>query len=133
MLGKGRLLKNMKKTIILDANAILRYIIDDIKEQADIVQEILQNEEVLILPEVIAEVIYVMTKYYNYPRNKVSDYIIEFLEDSECNYQNLINAVKTFGGKNLDFVDCLLYEYSKQKDYEVFTFDKDLNKLINQI
>jgi len=123
----------MKKTISLDANAILRYIIDDIKEQADIVQEILQNEEVLILPEVIAEVIYVMTKYYNYPRNKVSDYIIEFLEDSECNYQNLINAVKTFGGKNLDFVDCLLYEYSKQKDYEVFTFDKDLIKLIKNI
>ena len=34
------------KKIILDANAILRYIIDDIKEQADIVQEILENYEV---------------------------------------------------------------------------------------
>ena len=123
----------MKKIIILDANAVLRYIIDDIKEQADIVQEILQNEEVLILPEVIAEVIYIMTKYYNYPHDKVADRIIEFLEDSDCDSQNLINAVKTFGGKNFDFVDCLLFEYSKQKGYEVFTFDKDLNKLIKQI
>jgi len=121
----------MKKIIILDANAILRYIIDDIKEQADTVQEILQNEEVLILPEVIAEVIYVMTKYYNYPHDKVADRIIEFLEDSDCTSQNLINAVKTFGGKNFDFVDCLLFEYSKQQGYEVFTFDKDLNKLIS--
>ena len=89
-LGKGRLLKDMQKTIILDANAILRYILDDIKEQADIVQEILLNEEVLILPEVIAEVVYVMHKIYKIPR-----------------------------------------EYSKQQGYEVFTFDKDLNKLIS--
>ena len=133
MHGRGRLLKDMPKIIILDANAILRYIIDDVKEQADIVQEILQNEEVLILPEVMAEVIYVMTKYYNYPRDKVSDYIIKFLEDSDCDSQNLVDAVKTFGGKNFDFVDCLLYEYSKQKDYEIFTFDKDLNKLIERI
>jgi len=122
----------MPKIIILDTNAILRYIIDDIKEQADIVQEILQNREVLILPEVIAEVIYVMTKYYNYPHHKVSERIVEFLEDAGCDSQNLINAVKTFGGKNFDFVDCLLFEYSKQKDYEVFTFDKDLSKVITK-
>ena len=132
MLGKGRLWKSMQKIIILDANAILRYVIDDIKEQADIVQEILQNEKVLILPEVIAEVIYVMTKYYNYPRNEVSEYIVTFLEDADCDSQNVINAVKTFSNKSFDFVDCLLYEYSKQEDYEVFTFDKDLNKLIKK-
>ena len=38
----------MQKIIILDANAILRYILDDIKEQADAVQEILQNEEIIV-------------------------------------------------------------------------------------
>ena len=120
----------MKKIIILDANAILRYILDDIKEQADTVQEILQNEEILILPEVIAEVIYVMYKIYKIPRGNVLEYINNFLNDAKCDNQILINAVKIFGGKNFDFVDCLLYEYSKQKDYEVFTFDKDLNNLI---
>jgi hypothetical protein len=35
--------------IILDANAILRYVMDDIKEQADAVENILQNNNVLIL------------------------------------------------------------------------------------
>ena len=122
----------MQKTIILDANAILRYILDDIKEQADIVQEILLNEEILILPEVIAEVIYVMYKIYKIPRDNILEYINNFLNDAKCGNKILINAVKTFGGRNFDFVDCLLFEYSKQKGYEVFTFDKDLNKLINQ-
>ena len=122
----------MKKIIILDANAILRYIIDDIKEQADMVQEILQNEEILILPEVIAEVIYVMTKFYNYPRDQVSEQINNFLDDAECDSDILINAVKYFGGVKFDFVDCLLYEYSKQKNYKVFTFDEKLKKLIQR-
>jgi len=120
----------MPKIIILDANAILRYIIDDIKEQADIVQGILQNREFLILPEVIAEVIYVMLKIYIIPRDNVSEYIKNFLTDAKCGNKILINAVKIFGDKNFDFVDCLLFEYSKQEDYEVFTFDKELNKFI---
>ena len=123
----------MKKIIILDANAILRYILDDIKEQADIVQEILRNEEILVLPEVIAEVVYVMYKIYKIPRGNVLEYINKFLNDAKCGNQILIKAVKAFGGKNFDFVDCLLYEYSKQRDYEVFTFDKELIKLIKQI
>lgn len=38
-----------EKNIILDANAILRYILYDIPEQADITEEILQKEEVLTL------------------------------------------------------------------------------------
>ena len=61
--GKGRLLKNMQEIIILDANAILRYILLDIPEQAYITKEILLKERVWILSEVIAEVVYVMNKY----------------------------------------------------------------------
>ena len=38
------------REIILDANAILRYVLDDIKEQADAVEKTLENETVLILP-----------------------------------------------------------------------------------
>ena len=122
----------MQKIIILDANAILRYIIDDIREQADIVEDILQNRKVFILPEVMAEVIYTMTKYYNYSRDEVAKRIVKFLDDADCDSKSLINSIKTYGNKNFDFIDCLLYEYSKQKDYEVFTFDEKLNKLIKQ-
>ena len=118
--------------IILDANAILRYILDDIQEQADSIEKILQNENVLILPEVMAEVVYVLTKYYNQPRDTAANCLLQFLQDADCDSKTLKDALETFGDSNFDFVDCLLYEYSKQAGYRVFTFDKDLIKLIGR-
>ena len=120
----------MQKTIILDANAILRYILYDVKEQADEVESILIAKKVLILPEVMAEVIYVMTKYYDQPQNLVSDRILFFL--NEINYENktLLDAIEAFSENKFDFVDCLLFEYSKLPCYEIFTFDKRLMKKI---
>jgi predicted nucleic-acid-binding protein len=103
---------------------------DDIKEQADAVESILLNNSVLILPEVVAEVVYVLTKYYGQSRDLVVGNILHFLTDASCDSEVLINGLKTFGACNLDFVDCLLYAYSKTSDYTVFTFDKNLKKLI---
>ena len=120
----------MQKKTILDANAILRYVLDDVKEQADIVENALKTKEVLILPEVLAEVIYVMTKYYNLPNDTTAEYICAFLDDAGCVSDLLINAVKLFGKENIDFVDCLLSEHST--DYEILTFDKKLLKLIKR-
>ena len=48
----------------------------------------------------------------------------------DANSKALNNALETFGDSSFDFVDCLLYEYSKQAGYRVFTFDKDLIKFI---
>ena len=122
----------MQKITILDANAILRYLLCDIKEQANEVEIILIEKEVLILPEVMAEVIYTMTKYYNQPYDFVSDKILFFL--NEINYDStiLLDAIKTFGEGKLDFVDCLLFECSKTLFYEVFTFDIRLKKKITE-
>lgn len=121
-------MKNTQKKIILDANAILRYIIDDEKNQADAVEEILLNHETMILHEVAAEVVYVLTKYYNQPRDKVSAHFGSFLDDAQCEDDLLRSALSYFGSAKLDFVDCILLEYSRHSEYEVFTFDKDLQK-----
>ena len=117
---------------ILDANAILRYILSDIPEQAHITKMRLQNDEVLILPEVAMEVIFAMRKFYKIPRTEISEELLKFLAEVSCGNKILINAVKTFGIVNLDFVDCLLSEYSQENEYEIFTFDEDLIKYINK-
>lgn len=41
-------------------------------------------------------------------------------------------ALETYAEQNLDFVDCLLYAYSKVKGYEIKTFDKKLKRLLEQ-
>jgi predicted nucleic-acid-binding protein len=110
----------------------LRYILDDIKEQANIVEKILSNRVVLLFPEVVAEALYVLIKSYDYNRAEAADMIEGFLDDVDCQDAHIINAVAAFGATKLDFVDCLLYEYSKNPEYEVFTFDKDLKRLIDE-
>ena len=130
LLLKG-MLKNMKKTKILDANAILRYILYDIPEQADIIENIIKDE-IFILPEVIMEVIFALYKFYKIPRKEVSEEILRFLIEVNCDNKIIINAVKNFGIINLDFVDCLLLEYSRDNKYKIVTFDKDLIKFINK-
>ena len=33
---------------------------------------------------------------------------------------------------NLDIVDCMLFAYNKNENYDIKTFDKKLDKLINK-
>lgn len=40
---------------------------------------------------------------------------------------------KKWQEKNMDFVDCILYAYSYFKRYDIFSFDKKLNKLLDTI
>jgi predicted nucleic acid-binding protein len=121
----------MQKPTILDANSILRYILYDNPEQAIITRNMMAKYEVRILHEVMAEVIYVMNKFYKIPREKVSASAGQFLKNAICTDTVLINAVENFGIVNLSFVDCILLEYSKQ--YEVFTFDEKLIKSIRML
>jgi len=120
--------------IILDANAILRYILDDIKEQADQVQELLENSlRVVILPEVMAEVVYVLGKHYEQSRAKISKRLLTFLDNvNDAPQTNLHHALELYGSSNFDFVDCILYSYSKYGAYKVFTFDKKMQKLLEE-
>ncbi|MDR1811887.1 MAG: PIN domain-containing protein [Candidatus Fibromonas sp.] len=126
-LGKKLLSKNMPNNkLIFDANAILRYILDDIPEYTDIVEKAINERESLALPEVIAEVVYILTKHYNIERKETVENIINFLNETNDKNEILRLALKTFSETNFDFVDCILYANSKQ--YDIFTFDKKLSR-----
>jgi predicted nucleic acid-binding protein len=112
--------------LIFDANAILRYILDDIPEYTDIVEKAINERESLALPEVIAEVVYILTKHYNIERKETVENIINFLNETNDKNEILRLALKTFSETNFDFVDCILYANSKQ--YDIFTFDKKLSR-----
>ncbi|MDR0919393.1 MAG: PIN domain-containing protein [Oscillospiraceae bacterium] len=121
----------MKKNgVILDTNAVLRYLLKDNIEQAKQVGELIKQDfNFLILPEVIAEVIYVMTKNYSLDRVTVANILLKFISIFE--YNVILNkALTIYKATKLDFVDCVLCAYSNK--YEVFTFDKDLKKFINK-
>ncbi|GHV39231.1 hypothetical protein AGMMS49546_10920 [Spirochaetia bacterium] len=53
---------------LVDANIVLRYLFTDNPQMSQKAKDILQNQEVLILTQVIAETIYVAEGVYNATR-----------------------------------------------------------------
>jgi len=113
--------------ILIDANVILRYLLNDVEEMAIEAEKIIKIGA-LTLPEIIAEVIYVLKYVYKIERGEISNAILKILEEIEVERKNIvIESVKIFSETNLDFVDCILIAYDRIENVEIFSFDKKLN------
>jgi len=118
--------------IRVDTNYIIRYLMNDNIEMANIAEIILTSKKVFISNEILAEVVYVLSGVYKIPKTDISNQLLELIEFDNIFVSDIEIIKKTFEifkTKNLDFVDCLLCAYSK-KD-EIATFDKKLNKCIS--
>ena len=112
---------------ILDANAVLRYLLNDIGAQAEEVCKVIQDGA-MTTTEVLAEVVYVLSGFYGMPREDVSWYIHCLLLDVKVDNAGCLRYARgMFNQTNLDCVDCLLVAYRKVLDADVFSFDKKLN------
>ena len=116
--------------ILLDANAVLRYLLNDNAKMAEKAKSAIEYGAYL-LPEVLAEVVYVLDGVYAVPRTEVALRLAGFTEEVESAHPGVLRkALATFGARKLDFVDCLLAAYHAECGDSVFTFDKDLKKLL---
>lgn len=131
MPGGRRRLKNMQRNrYLLDANAILRFLLQDNEEQFQYVKNIIKAEKCYVTLEVLAEVCYVLEGLYQVSRE---DIVINFRRLNKdviiFNADVLLRSLEIFDKTpKLDFVDCLLYGYKKEKDVTIITFDKKLQK-----
>ena len=114
--------------ILIDANVILRYFLNDNEDMAIEAEYIIKNGAVT-LPEVLAEVVYVLRNVYNVEKPNIVDILIDVLNEIEIeHYETILRAVNIFAETNLDFVDCILIAYNEVEKIEVFSFDKKLNR-----
>ena len=119
--------------VLVDANVILRYLINDDEDMA-IESEMVIKDGACTLPEVLAEVVYVLRSVYKVERKEIADKLLEVLEDIEIEHHNvMIRAIEIFSNTNLDFVDCVLIAYHEVEGMEIFSFDKKLNNRIKQV
>ena len=118
--------------VMLDANMVLRYLLNDNPIMYEKAKQLLKQDNVWVTFEVIAEVVYVLCKVYSMERQIVSNKVREFAGLVECRESDVLNlAIDTYAVKNLDFVDCVLYAYNKIDGFEIATFDKKLLQLLN--
>ena len=117
----------------MDTNYIVRYLINDNIEMADIAEDILTNKSVFISNEILAEVVYVLFGVYGVSKTQIVDQLsqlIVFNKVTTLDDDLIKKSLEIFKTKNLDFVDCLLCAYSRRD--EILTFDKKLTACIKQ-
>lgn len=116
---------------LLDTNAILRYLLNDIPEQASRTEQIIQSGA-FTLPEIIAETVYVLLKVYNVPRNEIEEIVVPVFEEIDIsNKEVILEALHIYSNTTFDFVDCILISRKHILGDEIFTFDKKLNNYMD--
>jgi len=118
---------------IVDANIILRYLLKDIEELHTKAVQIIENKQIHIPFEVIAEVVYVFEKIYEVPRSEIKETLstlLNYPNISTLNINILYEALKIYEKQKIDFVDSLLVSYNHIQKDTIYSFDKKLNKLL---
>ena len=126
--------------IFLDTNIFLRYFEreDELiyKKVERLFLEIVQGNIIAISNAlVIAEVIWVLKKFYDWDKGEICNNIELILKTSNIKFRErstIIEAVNFYRDKNINFIDA--YNISYMQAYgikEVYSFDKDFDKLEN--
>jgi len=132
MLGKQQRVKNMS---LVDANIILRYVLDDHAELSPKAAEILEQHEVTLPIEAACEVVYVLQKVYKVERKDIQQELSRLLDENLVNMERpavFLKALECYSISSFDFVDTLLWAYHAVEQQEVFTFDDKLHKYIQR-
>lgn len=118
---------------MLDANAVLRFLLQDNEEQFQQVRAVTRAQSCYVTIEVLAEVCYVLEGLYQVPREDIVDSFRKLNNDViVLNADVLLRALEIFvQPPKLDFIDCILYGYKKEKGISILTFDRKLQKRLD--
>jgi len=129
------------KTIAIDANIVLRYLLADhpvfSKKAKKLFKAAEQRKLKLFLDEVVlAEIVWTLSSFHKIPKEKINDNLRVLLSQNWlfCRRKKLVlEALKNFAEKNIDYVDAWLFSVAKKLDFQIGSFDKDFNRLNRKI
>ena len=122
---------------VVDANVVLRHLLRDVEDLASEADRIFKDAALgkfrLFMPHaVVAEVVYVLTKGYRVPREKVSAVLKKMLKYQGLDVQDkdvVVKALELFAStKGLSFVDCMLCAFKLLRGMDLVSFDEKLVK-----
>ena len=116
----------------IDTNVLLRYLLDDVPEQADAVEALLlkaaQGQLTLHANAlVLAEIVWTCESYYQLSKEEIKDKALMILNTPGLDVTDrelITEAVFTYADENIDFVDAFNGCWMNQQGIEtVYTFD----------
>ncbi|MBR4422563.1 MAG: PIN domain-containing protein [Erysipelotrichaceae bacterium] len=125
----------MENSLILDTNAILRYLLDDDHDSYIKVTEAVQSDKCYLILPVVQEAVFVLEGYYHVPRQQIRYSFIRMKDAVIIPDEDIYLKVFDYycEAPKLDFVDCLMCAYHSILGIDIFTFDKNLQKKILKI
>ena len=118
----------------VDANVVLRYLLDDHAELSEKATQIIENERLHLSFEVMCEIVYVLLGVYKVSRSEIVELLKTLLERENVDTTDSAisgMALDLFMQKNVDFVDALLCAYHQKRADRIFTFDKKIESIIH--
>jgi len=119
--------------VYCDANIILRYLLKDNVEQFDLSADIIEKEDIFLLNEVTAEIVYVLLKVYSVEKKVICSVLKKLFHNRNFNFYSkdvILKALDIFSVSSLDYVDCILCAYSIIEQRDILSFDKKLVSMI---
>jgi len=120
---------------MVDANIVLRYLLDDHAELSAQASTILEQEKVVLPIEAACEVVYVLQKVYAVHRKEIRQLLTDLLNEALVTMEKpevFIKALEYYDSSTLDFVDTLFCAYHTVEGQTIFTFDNKLNQFIQR-
>lgn len=123
----------MPERAFIDTNLFLRYLTNDIPEQADAVDALLQQAETGTVQLytnrlVIAEIVWTLERFYKKTKPEVRDAVLAILNTSGLSVEardQLLQAAVWYEEKNLDFIDaCIAAELFEAGPDTIYTFNR---------
>ena len=91
---------------------MLRYMLHGDESQFPTAERTIR-EGAYLLPEVLAEIVYVLRDVYSIPREQISSRLQLLVDEVQSERPDILkSALERFGATKLDFVDCLLVSYN---------------------
>ncbi len=119
--------------IAADTNILVRLLVNDVPDQAEVIRKMIKNGEWLYINSVVlSELFWVLTKVYGYPKNDFIASVDVLLESEGIHFFNaeiVKNVLSDFVQTKIGFVDCLICELNRAKGLTTYTFDKKAAKL----
>lgn len=124
--------KNVK---IVDTNLLVRYFIEDTKDQAESVEQLFKNakqNEIEIPDLVVAELVWVLLSFYKLAKVEIVERVESLLSLQHVKMNRIILGKTTafYRRYNVSFIDAYLSAYSLVKARgEIYSFDEGLGKI----
>lgn len=126
------------KQVVVDANVLLRFLLNDVPAQSARVEHLLGEAragkvQILVTQIVVFEIHFALDKYYGFDKKTVGEKLKAILSAQYLQIDGrgiLLRAVSLWNENKVSFVDAFLAAQAQSLGVELISFDRKLTKLM---